>query len=180
MFLLLGVFVLCIFSQTTFAQEKAQPKKQVQELKKLKKGDKIRSTSGQRRVIDRKNKPAQRPAAQQNNKTIPARRPAVQPNKVRPVPGNKTNIKRPAPNKQVRPIEKRAKPGIKNKTATQGRLRGIKQGKAIAKRPPLMSAQNQQAMKSGHAKLKGMRVKLSAAKAKVAKEKAATLDYHPH
>jgi len=43
MFLLLGVFVLCMFSQATFAQEKAQAKKQVQELKTLKKGDKIRT-----------------------------------------------------------------------------------------------------------------------------------------
>jgi len=154
MFLLLGVFVLCMFSQATFAQQKTQDKKEV---KTLKKGDKIRSTKGQRQVIDRKAKPAQRPAIQRNNKANPAQRPAARPNKVRPVPGNKTNIKRPTPNKQARPIEKRPKPAIKNKNATEGRLRGIKQGKAIGKRPAAMSAQNQHA----------------AAKAKVAKEKAA-------
>lgn len=160
MFLLLGIFVLCMFSQATYAQEKTQAKKQIKELKTLKKGDKIRSNNGQRTIIDRKAKPVQRPATQQN-------KPRPQ---VRPVPGNKANVKRPIPNKQARPIEKRPKPGIQNKNATEGRLRGIKQGAA---RSRAMSAQNQQAMRSGHSKIKAMRVKLSAAKAKVAKEKAA-------
>ena len=157
MFCILGIFVLCMFSQAAFAQEKVQPKKQVKELKTPKKADKIRSTNGQLRAIDRKAKPVRPPAA----------RPNKQKPQVRPIPGNK----RPTPTKQVRPVEKRLKPIIQNKNATQGRLRGIKQGSAARGRA--MSAQNQQAMRAGYAKLKGMRAKLAAAKAKVAKEKAA-------
>jgi len=106
-FLLLGVFVLCMFSQATFAQEKAEAKKQVKELKTLKKGDKIRSTNGKRTVLDRNAKPTQRPAIQRNNQTKPTQNPAARPNKVRPVPG-KGNVKRPIPNKQVRPVEPKA------------------------------------------------------------------------
>lgn len=162
MFLLLGIFVLCMFSQTTFAQQKAQAKKQVKELKTLKKGDKIRSTNGKRQVIDRKNKPAQGTAVQQNKPRPQAR----------PVPGNRANIKKPAQlqGKQVRPVEKRPRPAAQNKNGTEGRLRGIRQGKAIS---PRMSTQNSQAMRNGHTKIKAMRAKLSAAKAKVAKEKIA-------
>jgi len=159
LFLLLGIFVCCLFTQTTFAQEKVQSKKQVQELKTLRKGDKIRSSNRQRTVLDRKTKPTQRPATQKN--------------KPKPRVGNKANVRKPvqAKGKQLRPVEKRLRPAAQNKTATQGKLRGIRQDNMA--RPRAMSAQNQQAMRSGHSKVKAMKGKLNAAKAKVAKEKAA-------
>ena len=176
-FLLLGIFILCIFSQVAFAQEKVQPKKEVQKAQTLKKGDKIRSTGSKRTLLEKNVKPIQRPAVKQNSKPS-AQRPTARPtNKIkpqtRPIPSNKANIKRPAPNNnKLRPAENRPRPAIQNKTATEGRLKGIRQGTAVAK-TRAMSAQNQQAMRSGHSKLKGMREKLNAAKQKVAKEKAA-------
>lgn len=184
-FVLLGVFVLCMFMQTTFAQQKTESK---QPTKTLKKGDKIRTTGGKRTVLDRKNKPAQRPAVNQkkplqrpavrpnNNKVKPAQRPGVRPNEnkpqARPIPGNRANVKRPTPNNnKLRPAQQGSRPAGQ-KTATEGRLRGIKKGVAVGNKRA-MSARNQQAMKSGHSKLKAMRAKLNAAKQKVAKEKAA-------
>jgi len=169
-FLLFGVFVLCMFAQTTFAQEKSQSKKQEQ-VQPLRKGDKIRTTGGKRTILDRNVKPAQRPAVRPNNKVKPTQRPAARPNnnklQARPLPGNKANVKRPTPNNKVN----RPRPAGQN-AATEGRLKGIKRGAAVAK-TRAMSARNQEAMKTGHSKLKAMRAKLNAAKQKVAKEKAA-------
>jgi len=45
-FCILGIFVLCMFSQAAFAQEKVQPKKQVKELKTPKKADKFARPTG--------------------------------------------------------------------------------------------------------------------------------------
>jgi len=159
-FLLLGIFLMCLFAQPTQAQQKSKNQQQTKELRSLKKGDKIVTQGGKRTVIEGKKgattrpNPTKRPTPKLNNRTIKQPQNAV--------------------NKNLRSAEKRPRPAAKNagKTQTKGRISGIKRGERVG-RTRSLSPQNAKAMQVGHGKLKGMRTKLNTAKAKVAKEKAA-------
>lgn len=163
-FILLGVFVMCLFSQDVLAQENRVRKK----------GDKIRTEAGKQRVIKGKRSDVKRPAVKPATTRAAAKKNPVK-SQERPTFNANKSIKKPKKIENKNKLRPATKPGnrpsIKNNSAaTEGRLSGIRKGQATA---PRMSAKNSQAMRSGHAKLKGMRTKLDAAKAKVAKEKAA-------
>lgn len=152
-FLSLGIFVMCLFAQPIQAQQKSKNQQQTKELRTLRKGDKIVTQGGKRTVVEGKKEATPRPNQAK-----------------RPTPKlNKKTIKQPqnATNKNLRPAAKNV-----GKTQTKGRVSGIKRGERVG-RTRSLSPQNAKAMQVGHGKLKGMRTKLNAAKAKVAKEKAA-------
>jgi len=159
-FILLGVFVMCLFSQDVLAQENRVRKK----------GDKIRTEAGKQRVIKGKTSDVKRPAVKPAAGRAAAKKNPVK-SQERPTSNANKSIKKPRKIENKNKLRPANRPAAKNNSAaTQGRLSGIRKGQATA---PRMSAKNSQAMRSGHAKLKGMRTKLNAAKAKVAKEKAA-------
>ncbi len=169
MFLLLGIFVMCLFVQPVQAQQKSKNQEPTKELRSLRKGDKIVTQGGKRTVVEGEKSATPRP--NQAKRPTPQKRPnqAKKPTiKQRPAV-NKTPVKKPqnVANKNLRPAAKKA-----GKTQTKGRVSGIKRGNRVG-RARSLSPQNAKAMQVGHGKLKGMRTKLNAAKAKVAKEKAA-------